>query len=254
MDGKGVNAQPAWDISKILKLTANSWLSEEARQWHCRQQATSDLWFRVREYDGIISYLLCLDLERTVRYIPIVHIHGLTESGWKAQLRTVLFELLRNQSMAEAAGPNSGDKPMPVWTGPISTGEYGYPALCSQIKWEQTLTLFCCSLALVRWLYDKPGLFLEGAREEPLVMEKQQPAKASLQFHCGEWKKKKRITLGVEKLRRVWDGSCISGQKKNIYIRMMETWTGCCGFSPDRKSQPVSCLLADSLLNGSNLY
>lgn len=76
---------------------------------------------------------------------------------------------------------------------------------------------FCCSLALVRWLYDKPGLFLEGAREEPLVMEKQQPAKASLQFHCGEWKKK-RITLRVEKLRRVWDGSCISGQKKKIYI------------------------------------
>lgn len=28
------------------------------------------------------------------------------------------------------------------------------------------------------------------------------------------WVKKKRITLGVEKLRRVWDGSCISGQKK----------------------------------------
>lgn len=68
-------------------------------------------------------------------------------------------------------------------------------------------------------------------------------------------KKKKRITLGVEKLRRVWDGSCISGQKKKyIYIRTMETWTGCCGFSPDRKSQLVSCLLADSVLNGSNLY
>lgn len=146
MDGKGVNAQPAWDIFKILKFTANSWLREEARQRHRRQQATSDLWFRVREYDGIISYLLRLDHERTVRYIPIVHIHGLTESGGKAQLCRVLFELLHNQSMAEAAGPNSGDKPMPAWTGPISTGEYGYPPLCSQIKWEQTLTLFVAPL------------------------------------------------------------------------------------------------------------
>lgn len=45
-------------------------------------------------------------------------------------------------------------------------------------------------------------------------MEKQQPAKASLQFHCGELKKKKRDTVGVEKLRRVWDGGCICGRGK----------------------------------------
>lgn len=48
-------------------------------------------------------------------------------------------------------------------------------------------------------------------------MEKQQPAKASLQFHCGELKKKKRKkidTVGVEKLRRVWDGGCICGRGK----------------------------------------
>lgn len=46
-------------------------------------------------------------------------------------------------------------------------------------------------------------------------MEKQQPAKASLQFHCGESKKKKKKdTVGVEKLRRVWDGCCICGRGK----------------------------------------
>lgn len=58
------------------------------------------------------------------------------------------------------------------------------------------------------------AFFSEGAKEEPPVMEKQQPAKASLQFHCGELQKKK------EKKRY-----CQGGKVKTCLGRLLYLWS-----------------------------